>query len=948
MHSHFRGENHQHFSLRKLTVGVTSVLIGTTFMIFGGHAVHADDLSRDAGHENSSVIQTQNSQESEELGVAKQTAETSEQKEDLQNTSQVERAKVNDVESNQNSGASEQSTQKVNRVETISAKTDLNKNVGAEKLENKAVTLSQLKSDVPVKEDVHYNNPVNVSDWNGLTSALRNKNVDAIVLDNDINATGERQFALNSAAHDWQDWDIARKVTITSKDANKRNTINFGDHFISFYDQNHYWRVSQKNYTPWDITLKDINITNTNRDYSPLFFNNESVKVAQKDTVTFDNVEQNGDMLFRSEQANVVLKNSVTINSTLHNGDYNAIYARSVKVSPNANVIMNVSDTSNSWYLHGNAAIKIVGNGDDENVAVEVGDDAKLQINPNHVVRNTKGILVEGNGDVILAKNADVEMNMGSGNTTAIWGARNLILNEGSTLNIKTLQDNNGQVAWGDNNNGHHVSPISLGTNKVSWANNTLEIKKDATLRIVRENSGLPAIDGLISFGSYSSNARSKQNLLVDNGATLDLQDAAQSDWHEYGDKLASYLGNKDKLYTTGLISMYGIDATDNVHFGNARYVNLQRTGNQHGILLRLEGGSSIGGNSAVIDAKGMPLKQWIAGNYSKNADYSWDLDYLKTENKWGDYSYNYNGKNQKRWSQYTSQRNNGMTFDQSDGAVKFSDGKSLAYGHGDFNKMFNWWAPQRISFGTIFATPKASVEDVDALITHVNANTKVSPSLNVNNINFTWKDTDGNVVSAPKNVEVNWVVAPNTTVATINNDFDRTGEVEITVDGQTQKVVVPVKVLGATVKNDGAKVNQNDASMLPAAAEMTDTSNVNRFGIHKIVWSQKPDISVPSAKSYGSIRVDYSDGTSQELSPYVDVLEVIKGEDHKNDSKLYFSLDEVVNVSHVNDTTRTTHSITIMTRDRITDYAYPVGDSRRVTYTPWNVRVINKVEMSH
>lgn len=53
---HFKGESQQHFSLRKLTIGVASVIIGTTFMFFGGHAVHADDLSRDA-EQTSSVVQ---------------------------------------------------------------------------------------------------------------------------------------------------------------------------------------------------------------------------------------------------------------------------------------------------------------------------------------------------------------------------------------------------------------------------------------------------------------------------------------------------------------------------------------------------------------------------------------------------------------------------------------------------------------------------------------------------------------------------------------------------------------------------------------------------------------------------------------------------------------------------------------------------------------------------
>lgn len=41
---HFKGESQQHFSLKKLTVGVASVVVGTTFMMFGGHAVYANDL----------------------------------------------------------------------------------------------------------------------------------------------------------------------------------------------------------------------------------------------------------------------------------------------------------------------------------------------------------------------------------------------------------------------------------------------------------------------------------------------------------------------------------------------------------------------------------------------------------------------------------------------------------------------------------------------------------------------------------------------------------------------------------------------------------------------------------------------------------------------------------------------------------------------------------------
>lgn len=53
-----RGEDHQHFSLRKLTVGVASVLLGTTFMIYGGRTVQASE------NDSANSVQTEQVQNS--------------------------------------------------------------------------------------------------------------------------------------------------------------------------------------------------------------------------------------------------------------------------------------------------------------------------------------------------------------------------------------------------------------------------------------------------------------------------------------------------------------------------------------------------------------------------------------------------------------------------------------------------------------------------------------------------------------------------------------------------------------------------------------------------------------------------------------------------------------------------------------------------------------------
>lgn len=88
-------------------------------MFFGGHAVHADDLSRDA-EQTSSVVQKQSS-EKIDVDAVKEADNVSNQRQDLPSSGQVERAN-NDVKSNQDSEASKQKAQAIKRVETVNAK----------------------------------------------------------------------------------------------------------------------------------------------------------------------------------------------------------------------------------------------------------------------------------------------------------------------------------------------------------------------------------------------------------------------------------------------------------------------------------------------------------------------------------------------------------------------------------------------------------------------------------------------------------------------------------------------------------------------------------------------------------------------------------------------------------------------------------------------------------
>ncbi len=376
---HFKGESQQHFSLRKLTIGVASVIIGTTFMFFGGHAVHADDLSRDA-EQTSSVVQKQSS-EKIDVDAVKEADNVSNQRQDLPSSGQVERAN-NDVKSNQDSEASKQKAQAIKRVETVNAK-DLAKSENTDNsVENKSVVKTaasdQAKATkvVPtVKPNIPgtFKNPIQVSNWDQFDAAFRDKNVDQIVLNNDIDVTGGRNKVFDNRG-------ISRTVEITSTE-NNRYTMNFGNHFMSLWDN-----AQNGSDQGWNIIIKNVDIKSTDDTYSPIFTRDVSVKNSKKDTIIYDNVNFDGHQFSRTDAANIVLAGTVNINSVLESGDYAAIDAYSFKVADGANVTLNVREDSKfnhntTEYRWGNTGVRTWYN--DGNDAVVIGSGATFRFNSN-------------------------------------------------------------------------------------------------------------------------------------------------------------------------------------------------------------------------------------------------------------------------------------------------------------------------------------------------------------------------------------------------------------------------------------------------------------------------------------------------------------------------------------------------------------------------------------
>lgn len=657
----------------------------------------------------------------------------------------------------------------------------------------------------------YFNNSITVSDMDQLVAAMRDRNVEQIVLNNNIYARGHGAYNINN-------YGIARTLEITSA-KNKRYSLNMGDRFFNLSGANQRGTGAQG----WNLIVKNVDVNSDNYYNSP--FNSLGVSVAdsKQDTLTYSDVNFNGHEFARMDAFNIVLDGKVNVNSILEGGNMSAVTAYSFKVTDGANVVMNVRQDSRfnhgtTEFLWSNAAVKTFYN--NSNDAVVIGSGASFELNPDQAVYNTKGFSFSDKANMIIAENANVEMNMGQGNSVAILAPRQLIVKKVATLNIKTQEDNNGSYAWGDDNNGNHVAPISIGNLKAADGDSSFTIENGATVRVVRTATDRNSYGPMISFGSTGENPYCTYYFNVEDGATLDLQDAGQAgSWHHQGTEWESnYLGDKSQLPLNGMIVTYGIRSEDHLNFGNVKYVNLQRSGRQHGLLIRLEGGHNISGsNAATINGQDIPLAQWQAGNHSKKADFTWYINGLKTENKMGNWAYDYNIKG-RRPGDVPNRReaNTDYHFDQTIGTVFFADGQDLSK-HQNFNNNFSWWKAQRISFGSDLLpdSKKYGVTSAAAFETHVNAEVNKSNELELTaqarKNKFNWTDLrTGKKIAAPAGVKDYWSVVPNTSKATTAADPNTSGQITLKN--------VPVIVLTANAGKVG-KARAGHAEDMPTVA---------------------------------------------------------------------------------------------------------------------------------
>lgn len=740
-----------------------------------------------------------------------------------------------------------------------------------------------------------------VSDWAGFVTAMNDANVGTINLTGDITVNKNVTGISNPHPLLYPDElkltgeHISRAVTIVGNN----HTMDFGKYYLELNND-------RNNTDPWKITLKELNLKR------------ESTSDAYKTSPFYLYNTKNGQITLENVNANLK-------NSGLAYAEDNQATNGSIILKGTNNIIIQSDGNAPFEAIHSTGDLTVA-NG----AVINFNNDAAK--NALHVTgtlnnKNISGLVANNENSfttLTIGQNAKVNMEMGSGNSAALFAGQ-MHIQKNADVEINTHQDGaRGTFQGGDFNaaevqqafksNPGHVGVVTLGWIHEQPLNDkktsSSYIDDGATLKITRPSTTQGTVAPLMAFASANTRAHGLNfKFIVKDGATLDLQDAANTNGARINTaefNNAKYLGNKDNYAFPGLITMWGSGATNDLEFGKVKNVNLQRIGTQKGILISLHGGMEPSvsipvtteklGNKVLINQNG---NGFIPLNYVDQSGhkYTWNIKNFASYNFGGnDFSFNFVPKSVNYFvgtdgqpylnlrKPYSEGGAYGVEFadpyadDSSNGSVELDDGTAIQNGlfTGErmtdkiksFGQKFNWWNPTSISFGTDYRTEAEKYSPEGGAITVNEGHTLTGGPASTTNPTDAqkavkdFKDADGNTVT-PAVDSYTWESTPDT-----NTFGEKTGVVTVTYhDGSKDDVVVTVNVKSMADQYDpkGQDVTAIKGQQPAPAAETAISNKTSLPEGTTYTWVHTPDTSkvgvVPSI-----VNVTYPDGSVDQV----------------------------------------------------------------------------------
>ncbi len=862
----------QRFTIKKLTIGVASVLIGFTFMGMNASADATTDTHSNTA--NQEAIQTNIDSGSKTLN-----------NEQTNSFNSVANGSTNNTVSNDANNQNLVTSQGIDQNKIV-------QNTTTEPTQN-----SQVQS---------------VSDYSQFLNALQSDNVSTIKLNQNIDFSNAN---LNNGSYqDINNYGIARTITI---DGQNQYALNMGNNYIDL-DSNTYYEPNASNPTRnWNVILKDLNLQTTS-GYGPFWFNSAT---SNDSTLTFNGVttsKDSGQLLNNSTASsypnvNVNFEGQNKLQGSLNNSNITSsalIQANNVNFS-NGSTVFTVNNNSSSDL----ADIEASGN-------VVVDGSAQVDFN-SEATSNMAGIsFAEGgagnqtidnatSGVLRLMPNAQVTMELGSGASMGVNNASNLDLQDNSSLKITTSKMN----STGFRSAGLVGLDYDGDTN-----DSTVRISPNAVLSVIRTNvtnSDAP----LLAMGPNSGNGEIYH--LEVNSGSLNLQDSAYSSFLP-----SSYTLSKSQ-YSGGwpaILTMWGTSSQNYLNFNNAKLINLQRTApNKPGYLIKTEGAGDYAYHQTHIvinspdSAYNTPLTIIPAG---ETKPVTWNVKYLNNTSQGGDYAYAFRSyRDFGDWNNVGSEYMNGSVNDNTPakgvneviltpsasdpGSNSFSNGAVVPEGSetkaskalNNFINHFSWWNASGVKFGSSLDENNQYTPSYKPVTVEQGQSATDDP---------TFTNQDGKDVTAPTGTTFTtgtdtpgWAtIDPSKGTVTVNPGTDVTpGAYNVPVivtysDKSTDDTTVPVIVTkaGQTVTwgDNGAIVTTVDVSKLNAHETTKNSQVLSAAGVvsaegykltdgklsttatpitidpSTVSWTTTPDTNVETATASGkdittSIKVDFA-----------------------------------------------------------------------------------------
>jgi LPXTG-motif cell wall-anchored protein len=698
----------------------------------GSHKVQAADVA-----DKSVVVDTFNKDKSQELTenktIAMPKAEktavssvvqkgASANKIEAENTTQVDKNTEGSVKVQENKDAVQPKTVNNENVLNVSkAQSQSNEAVTKNAAESKVAALRAFRAAPQATQSQDAN------DFQSLVNAMNDSSIGTINITNDITITGKVNGLTTSGIDDinkhylyLQSKGSARDLTINGNG----HTINFAGYSIALQNENYHNAAG-----PWNITLKDMTIEGSKYGYSPISFYSSKTNT-ENSKLIFDGVTANlndrplVDKYGENLPVHFAGDNNIMLNNM--SIGYNLVTGKTVKF-----------DSGNTTF---NVGGKVTGNAiNPDNWVIRSTENASNSENPSTLINEGATVTINAKSDDlrgiyagrqltagqpiygVTVINGTLNANMAAGHSTAIW-SHDLEIGKKGNVTIHTKQTNqadgveNGTSNSVTNYNGTHYAPISLGVGPISsvaspLSKQTASLINNGSLTIIRDTTEKTLVP-LISMGDGGLSTNTTLKFLVGAGATLDLQDNAGT--FQYGTEPSTPLN--------GLITLWGTSGTDLLEFLTPAYVNLQRTGDIRGTLIRMEGVY----NSTTVNGP-TPVAQWDQGNKTTIPNDVWYVRYLISANQWGNNSGQFMSKGQhpntvvaQKGVDTLYNSNATVLMSKNQGADKYENGTmptevQQALHLNSFLNHFNLWRPQRMAMGSkLNDSPDVKIDDFD------------------------------------------------------------------------------------------------------------------------------------------------------------------------------------------------------------------------------------------